>query len=199
MKMMTIFFTTIFIFLFLTIASAFAAPTTPKKEVIKLEQAVKQEIVQAYMLPVASDERIIKVQYGLGIGDVANGEVLNGSEKNLNIGCYSKLNRILGWGTHIGMVSAENITSGYAFVQFGSVLHPFDWMYVDHYFGPGYVMKGNSKIAEGLNFSMHIGIGWRDPMKGTTIGMNWKHISNAGIRKPNKGMDFVLIQVGIPI
>ncbi len=191
----------IFFILFLFSLSAFTAPTASPKEVKKLEQDVKQEIVKVSLppLPAQVDGRIIKIQYGLGIGDVGGGEVLSGSEKNLNIGCYSKLNKVLGWGTHVGIISVEDVTAGYAFVQFGSVLHPFDWMYVDHYFGPGYVMKGNSKISEGLNFSMHMGIGWRDPVKGTTIGMNWKHISNAGMRKPNKGMDFILIQVGIPI
>lgn len=178
-----------------------ASPISSNKEVKKLEESMKQEIAKAStdQLLAPHNRRTIKIQYGLGIGDVAEGEVLNGSEKNVNIGCYSKLNKVLGWGTHVGLISAEGISAGYAFVQFGSVLHPFDWMYVDHYFGPGYVMEGNSKIAEGINFSMHMGIGWRDPIKGTTIGMNWKHISNAGIRKPNKGMDFVLIQVGIPI
>ena len=89
--------------------------------------------------------------------------------------------------------------SYYVFAQFGSVLHPFEWMYIDHYFGPGYISKGNEKISGGLNFSMHMGMGWRDPDSGTTVGMNWKHISNAGLSKPNKGMDFLLVQVGYPL
>lgn len=189
-----IIFLTLFLTLFLFLTTSFA--TGHAKPLDKTEKTLEAPMDP---LPMAHDGPIIKVQYGLGIGDVANGEVLNGSERNLNVGYYSKLNKVLGWGTHIGLLTANGVDSGYAFVQFGSVLHPFDWMYVDHYFGPGYVMKGNSKIAEGINFSMHIGIGWRDPVKGTTIGMNWKHISNAGIRNPNKGMDFILIQVGIPI
>lgn len=139
----------------------------------------------------------LKAQYGLGFGD--KDDVLDGSEKSLNVGYYNKLNSILGWDVHVGLVSAEGIDSGYVFAQFGSELHPFDWMYVDHYFGPGYVHKGNSKISAGLNFSMHMGAGWRDPDEGTTVGLNWKHISNAGLRQPNKGMDFVLVQVGYPL
>ncbi len=151
-------------------------------------------------LPTFAEEGpLIKVQYGLGIGDVSDGEVFNGSEKSLNVGYYNKLNKVLGWDVHGGILTDGDITSGYVFLQFGSVLHPFDWMYVDHYFGPGFLTKSNSKLTGHLQFSMHMGIGWRDPVKGTTIGMNWKHVSNAGIQSPNKGMDFLLIQVGIPI
>ena len=184
---------TILIFAILTLFSigSFAAD-----EIVKEGPKVKAE---ASMDPLPHNGTILKAQYGLGLGDVADGEILNGSERNFNIGCYSKLNKVLGWGTHVGLISAEDETSYYAFAQFGSELHPFEWMYVDHYFGPGYVSKGNSKMSEGLNFSMHMGMGWRDPVAGTTIGMNWKHISNAGLREPNRGMDFLLVQVGYPL
>lgn len=151
------------------------------------------------IITTANDGPMIKAQYGLGLGDIANGEAFNGSERNLNVGYYNKLNKVLGWDVHGGILTADDITSGYVFVQFGSVLHPFDWLYIDHYFGPGFITKGNSKVSGGLNFSMHMGMGWRDPNTRMTIGMNWKHISNAGLRKPNKGMDFVLVQVGFPL
>lgn len=145
----------------------------------------------------ANDGPLIKAQYGLGFG--SNGNILNSSEKNFNVGYYNKLSKVLGWDIHGGILTEGGQTSGYTFAQFGLVLHPFDWMYVDHYFGPGYVTKGNNKISGGLNFSIHIGMGWRDPNARMTVGLNWKHISNAGITQPNRGMDFWLVQVGIPI
>ena len=76
---------------------------------------------------------------------------------------------------------------------------PGHWAFVENYFGPCYLTKTADKLTGHFQFSTHIGFGWRDPKTRNELGLNWKHFSNAGIKKPNIGRDLIMLSMGFGI
>ena len=58
---------------------------------------------------------------------------------------------------------------------------------------------GTRRFSTVFNFGDHIGIGWR----GTNPQWEWvlrlEHFSNAGIREPNPGQNFVQLRIAMPL
>lgn len=138
--------------------------------------------------------KTIKLQYGVGI----DGEkILDDRVRSINIGYYFKLNESISWNVHGGYLGSKktDMDTGYGCVQFGASLRPFKWMFVENYFGPCYFNAAKGNITGPLQFATNIGSGWRDPITGSEIGLNWKHFSNAGIKRPNIGHDLIMLSL----
>ncbi len=140
----------------------------------------------------------IKVQYGVGFSP---DKLLDSSRKSINVGYYAALRGPVSWNVNGGYLGDDEVDldAVYACAQFGAALHPFDWMFVENYFGPCYFDKAKGRLSGHLQFATNIGAGWRDPDTGSEIGLNWKHFSNAGISKPNVGIDLIMLSVGFGI
>ncbi len=136
----------------------------------------------------------IKIQYGLGFNEES---IVNDKMRSINIGYYARLRNSLSWNLNAGYLgdSRTDLKTGYACAQFGSALHPFDWLFVENYFGPCYFHETKDLLSGHLQFATNIGIGWRDPKTGSEIGAHWKHFSNAGLSKPNIGRDLLMLSL----
>lgn len=69
-------------------------------------------------------------------------------------------------------------------------------LYLGIFFGPSLVSNTDSYLSTPYEFHTNFEVGFRDPKKGTDIGVGFKHMSNAGIVGPNLGRDFLYIKIG---
>jgi len=71
------------------------------------------------------------------------------------------------------------------------------YIYSQALWGVAGISHIDSMLGGHLQFNNDLGLGIRD-CNGYSIGMNYKHISSAGIFTPNQGRDFLMIKMGIP-
>ena len=71
------------------------------------------------------------------------------------------------------------------------------WGYLEAGFG-GYLLtktvnNQDTRMPSAFEFGSHLGVGFR-LAKDHTIGLGLQHLSNAGIKQPNGGIDLLLVQ-----
>jgi hypothetical protein len=71
------------------------------------------------------------------------------------------------------------------------------YFYAQTLFGGAFLSATDSYLGSHLQFNEDMGIGIKDA-RGVGVGVSYKHMSSAGIFKPNTGRDFGTIQVTIP-
>jgi len=144
---------------------------------------------------VAGAADLIKVQYGASFKDQ---KMFNTESKTINIGYYNRLREVVSYSVQVGYMgdTVSNLNAFYTCGQLGGSLNPSKSFYVETYVGPCVLSETRDRLGGFLQFSTHIGIGWRDPETGNEMGILWKHFSNAGLKKPNKGRDFPLFSMG---
>lgn len=81
----------------------------------------------------------------------------------------------------------------------GVSIRPAGFMYADLVTGPCYFTDHGILIGGNIQFNTTISYGLRDPNTGSQIGLSYKHFSNAGLSKPNYGVNLVLITMGIAL
>lgn len=69
--------------------------------------------------------------------------------------------------------------------------------YVQWLVGPAYISHTDAYLGGNFQFNNDLGIGVKDE-NNYSIGLNFKHMSSAGIYQPNKGRDFLLLRVSVP-
>lgn len=86
----------------------------------------------------------------------------------------------------MGSVSAGiNVNTGYIF---GQAL-----------VGPALISAPDSNLGGVFQFNNDVAFGLRDPDTNATFGFAYKHLSSAGIESPNRGRDFMLFRISIPL
>lgn len=70
-----------------------------------------------------------------------------------------------------------------------------DGHYVEYLVGPAFISKTDKRLGSHFQFSHELGIGLKD-VRGVRIGVVIGHFSNAGIKKPNFGLNTVGLKVG---
>jgi len=139
----------------------------------------------------------IQTQYGIGIehGGFAS------HVKSVSLSTYNPLFAGLSYGSQAGFLSdaRDDLSALYLFALVGTTLYPTQFFYVENYFGPGLITSTSKKLSGAIQFSTHLGLGFRDKRTGNEIGVLWKHISNGGINRPNLGRDLLMLSVGISI
>ncbi len=60
--------------------------------------------------------------------------------------------------------------------------------------GPSYLSNPDSVLGGFYQFNTELGAGVRD--EHLYLGVIYKHLSSAGIEEPNKGRDFLMLQIG---
>jgi hypothetical protein len=88
-------------------------------------------------------------------------------------------------------------SSGFGFAGIG-VQPEYGPLYVNFFQYVGLIGSPDTVLGGLFQFSEEAGIGIKDERNGTSVGLFYKHISNAGISSPNFGRDFVGIQAMIP-
>ena len=76
------------------------------------------------------------------------------------------------------------------------------WGYYEAGFG-GYLLSktinnDDTRVPSAFEFGSHIGIGFR-LAKNHTLGIGLQHLSNAGIKQPNGGIDLLLVQYTVSV
>ncbi|HEU5176417.1 MAG TPA: acyloxyacyl hydrolase [Burkholderiales bacterium] len=76
------------------------------------------------------------------------------------------------------------------------------WGYYEAGFG-GYLLSktinnDDTRVPSAFEFGSHVGIGFR-LAKNHTLGIGLQHLSNAGIKQPNGGIDLLLVQYTVSV
>lgn len=87
--------------------------------------------------------------------------------------------------------------SAYGFVGIG-IEPTAGSFYVNFFQSVGGITNPDSVLGGHFQFQEEVGFGIKDQEKGVSFGPFYKHISSAGINRPNKGRDFVGFQVRLP-
>lgn len=147
-----------------------------------------------YITAHAIAEDSLSVKFGPGI----EGQNLTGATKMLGIrseghmlrGVYSAFE--LGGYTE-AMEGRKAAVFGKA--QVGVKPGPETGLYGYAFFGPCLISATDTQLATNFQFATDLGFGIRDRYTFMTVG--YAHISNAGIKTPNKGRDYVLFGMGV--
>lgn len=71
-------------------------------------------------------------------------------------------------------------------------------IYLNFFQSIGGITHTDNQLGGNFQFMEEFGIGFRDPVNLTAIGFFYRHISNAGLVQPNRGRDYLGIQIMIP-
>lgn len=71
-------------------------------------------------------------------------------------------------------------------------------LYIHFFQGAGLISTPDSLLGGRFQFFEDVGVGLRDQEKDISVGLHYKHISSAGLYKPNKGRDMIGFQLMVP-
>jgi|SRR5581483_378658 len=136
-------------------------------------------------------------KYGVGIPK--DNDKL-GSVKNFSFGYQGETSLFFDYKYEAGLWADSNgdgrSSSGYGAASLG--LEPrLGTFYVHSFWGLAYITNTDTQLSTNIEFMQDFGLGLRDS-RGVGIGLGYKHVSNAGIKLPNRGRDFLCIQMQIP-
>lgn len=138
------------------------------------------------------------VSYGFGLFHSAKNSVVETKNASLGYrgGIFKNLHHKveLGGWTDTRKDLGRN-GAGYGFYSLG-VYVDADNFYGYSFVGAGGVTRTDSMLGGHFQFSEDVGIGIKDK-RGVSIGLNYKHISSAGIYNPNQGRDFLQLSLGV--
>lgn len=140
----------------------------------------------------------LRLSYGLGTEESLG---IDSTVKGLGA-AYIKHWDVVSLKWELGTMSDSKLADPflpYSTIQFGTQIKPWDWFYVENYFGPGYVSQTTDKLGSNFQFFLDLGLGFKEPNTGAALGWGYQHISNAGIVQPNIGQNVMKIQVGFPL
>lgn len=92
--------------------------------------------------------------------------------------------------------SIDRKNSGFGFYSVGIEVNPSP-VVVRSLLGAGLITTPDSVLGGNFQFTQDFLIGLRDQRR-NLIGLSCKHISNGGLTFPNKGRNFLALQVEIP-
>lgn len=98
-------------------------------------------------------------------------------------------------GAWIDTASGRN-PSGFGSYSVG-VAPQFGVFYVHALWGAGLITTTDELLGGHFQFFHDLGFGLKDD-RGVAVGIQYKHISSAGLAMPNYGRDFLLIRMSLP-
>lgn len=121
--------------------------------------------------------------------------------KLFNIGYQTSLYKIFAQKAELGVWSDVKFpgrsSSGYGAYSVGLRIEPGS-LYLESYWGLCAITHTDTMLGSNFQFKNDTGIGIEDAA-GRFIGINYSHISNAGILLPNLGRDFLAIKIGFSL
>ena len=126
-----------------------------------------------------------------------------GDVKTLNFGYQDEFSGALSWfdyklevGGWVDNANNGRKSGGFAGSSIG-VEPRVGVFYINAFFGAAAVFPTDAMLGSTFQFMEDIGLGVGD-QRGVRVGVNYKHLSNAGLWLPNRGRDFFTVQVQLP-
>lgn len=99
-------------------------------------------------------------------------------------------------GIYADQIGGGRSSSGYGNVSTGVQVNP-GYLVMRSTWGVGAITTPDTMLGGWFQFNQDLLVGVRDD-RGNMIGLDYKHISSAGIYSPNQGRDFLVVHVEIP-
>lgn len=140
----------------------------------------------------------LTIQYGLGVKGLSE---LKSQNKMVGLNFSSQITPNVDYRVYSGVGFIDGNAMGMGFGLVGSRVHPFNWLYIENYIGPGFISRHNVKkyLTGYFQFMIQVGLGFQTDVARSAIGVSLIHVSNAGIKLPNQGLDMALLSVRIPL
>jgi hypothetical protein len=137
-------------------------------------------------------------RYGLGVGNsaeksVAETKLLSFGYEEDWFGPFIKQYEV---GAYFDTAGGGRTSSGFGNISMGIEVNP-GYLVLRSVHGVGAITTPDSVLGGWFQFNNDITLGIKDNHH-NMIGLTYKHISSAGIYKPNRGRDFVVLQAEIP-
>lgn len=146
----------------------------------------------------AEDTTIIK--YGIGVAD--SGKESLAETKYLGVGQQLPLFSdflVTQWEVGAFADNAGHSRKSSAFAFYGLGVHVnAGSVYAQSVFNLGLISTPDAYLGGPFQASEDMGVGLQSK-SGASMGLHYKHISSAGIERPNNGRDFLLIQLKVPL
>lgn len=148
-----------------------------------------------YGTPTQADPTEYFFKYGIGLN---NGAFPDTTVKLLSVGQRDTLYSVLDYQLEVGTFSDNSQSNGMIFFASPSIgfRTKRSGLYANFFIGPALMTQSDSRLASIFEFNNDMEVGIRDD-KGTSIGVGYKHFSNAGLTQGNLGRDFFLIKLGV--
>lgn len=149
---------------------------------------------------IASTPSALAADWALRFGPGIEGQELTGATKKLGLRREEEMARGIYNSLEVGGYSesmAGRKQAGVISAQIGAKPGPETGFYGFAFFGPALISATDTQLSTRFQFATDIGFGVRD--RETFMSVGYGHISNAGIRLPNKGRDYAIFSVGISI
>lgn len=138
--------------------------------------------------------------YSVKFGPGVDGQQLTGASKMFGIreesyqvrGIYTAM-ELGGWSE----ATEGRKPAAYTKLQVGAKPGPETGLYGYAFFGPALISSTDTQLSSFYQLATDIGFGIRDRF--TFMSCGYGHISNAGVKLPNRGRDYLLFSVGISI
>lgn len=139
-------------------------------------------------------------KYGVGVGLPEQGSIAE--VKLFELGYQVPLTEVIHHKLGVGVWadsrnSDQRKSAGYGSYSLGVRVEPGGF-YAESFWGVAGITHTDQLLSSVFEFTQDFAVGAQD-RKGRFIGVSYKHFSNAGITLPNRGRDFVIINVGFPI
>jgi len=133
-------------------------------------------------------------KYGVGLNEDIK------TVKTFTLGYQAPLFAIFDYQLEGGMFNDSKQTQGliaFSNVSIGVSTFTTSGIYAKIFFGPALISQTDTRLSSIFEFNHDLEFGFVDK-KGLSIGVNYKHMSNAGIVLPNYGRDLLLLKIQFP-
>lgn len=137
--------------------------------------------------------------YSVKFGPGIEGQQLTGSTKVFGLrreayqfyGVYTAVEV----GGYVDNFGGGRKSAGLVKFQAGVAPGPETGLYGFGFFGPCFISTTDTQLGSNYQFATDVGLGIRDRVSFMTAG--YGHISNAGLKLPNHGRDFLTFSIGL--
>ena len=135
------------------------------------------------------------LKYGLGLNTSYITDV-----KTFAVGVQRPLVAVFDYQLETGVYSDVSQTQGligYTNACLGVSVNAQAGVYVKLFSGPALVTQTDTKLSGVFEFNHDFELGLRDN-RGVSLGLDYKHMSNAGLYPNNVGRDFLMLKLQLP-
>lgn len=150
---------------------------------------------------IASTPSALAADYSVKFGPGVTSEGPTGTTKTFGVrreayhfyGLYSAMEL----GGYVDNGGNGRRGAGVGKAQVGVKPGPVTGLYGFGFFGPCGITTTDTQLGSNYQFATDVGVGIRDSM--TFMSVGFSHISNAGLKLPNRGKDFLIFSIGVSL